>query len=63
MGNSLAAQDKQLLNKNCISNILICGSELQKSFPCEFRYHKINIEDNEQENILNYLDESIEFIK
>lgn len=62
LGNNEAAKNLQLLKKNNITSILICGYFLSEFFPNEFNYKTLEFEDNEFEIITFALVKGINFI-
>ncbi|CAK69657.1 unnamed protein product (macronuclear) [Paramecium tetraurelia] len=62
LGNYIAAKNKNLLKKYQITHILICGDFLKQKFPDDFKYHQIMIQDSLNQSILEYLDETFNFI-
>lgn len=54
---------KPLLKSLHISHILLAGSELQAFHPLEFIYKKIEIEDQNNEEIKKYFEESFNYIE
>ncbi|CAD8083437.1 unnamed protein product [Paramecium sonneborni] len=62
LGNYIAAKNKNLLKKYQITHILICGDYLKQKFPQDFQYHQINIQDSLNQSILEYLDQTYNFI-
>ena len=62
LGNNEAAKKKDLLKKNNVSAILICGYFLSEFFPDDFIYKTLEFEDNEYEIITYALVKGIDFI-
>ena len=62
LGNNEAAKNLELLKKNNITSILICGYFLSEFFPNEFIYKTLEFEDNEFEIITYSLVKGIDFI-
>jgi protein-tyrosine phosphatase len=62
LGNNEAAKNKDLLKKNNVSAILICGYFLSEFFPDDFTYKTLEFEDNEYEIITYALVKGIDFI-
>ncbi|CAD8063433.1 unnamed protein product [Paramecium primaurelia] len=62
LGNYIAAKNKKLLQKYKITDILICGDFLKQKFPQDFKYHQIMIQDSLNQSIIEYLDETFNFI-
>ena len=62
LGNNEAAKNLELLKKNNITAILICGYFLSEFYPNEFRYKTLEFEDNEFEIITYSLVKGIDFI-
>lgn len=62
LGNNEAAKNKDLLKKNNITAILICGYFLSEFFPDDFTYKTLEFEDNEYEIITYSLVKGIDFI-
>ena len=62
LGNNEAAKNLELLKKNNITSILICGYFLSEFFPNQFIYKTLEIEDNEYEIITYALIKGINFI-
>ena len=62
LGNNEAAKNLELLKKNNITSILICGYFLSEFFPNEFNYKTLEFEDNEFEIITFALVKGINFI-
>ena len=62
LGNEDTARDKNLLNKLCISNILICAEGCEPFFKNDFKYKILYIDDAIDENLLGWVKEAIEFI-
>jgi protein-tyrosine phosphatase len=63
LGNNYAAKSKNKLQEKGITHILVCGYFLHEFFPNDFIYKTIEIEDDENENIYDYIIECIEFIE
>lgn len=62
LGNNEAAKNKEILIKNNITSILICGYFLSEFFPNEYIYKTLEFEDNEHELITFALVKGIDFI-
>lgn len=62
LGNYLAAKDKNNLINLGVTHILVVGYYLTEYFPNDFVYKTIEIEDNENEDIKNYIIPVIDFI-
>jgi hypothetical protein len=62
LGNNEAAKNLELLKKNNITAILICGYFLSEFFPNEFIYKTLEFEDNEFEIITYAIVKGIDFI-
>ena len=62
LGNNEAAKNLNILKKNNITSILICGYFLSEFFPDEFIYKTLEFEDNEFEIITYALVKGIDFI-
>ena len=62
LGNNEAAKNLDILKKNNITSILICGYFLSEFFPDEFIYKTLEFEDNEFEIITYALVKGIDFI-
>lgn len=62
LGNNEAAKNLELLKKNNITAILICGYFLSEFYPKEFRYKTLEFEDNEFEIITYSIVKGIDFI-
>lgn len=63
LGNNEAAKNLELLKKNNITSILICGYFLSEFFPNQFNYKTLEFEDNEFEIITYALVKGIDFIE
>ena len=63
LGNNEAAKNLELLKKNNITSILICGYFLSEFFPNQFIYKTLEFEDNEFEIIKYALVKGIDFIE
>ena len=62
LGNNEGAKSKEELHKLGITHILVVGYFLHEYYPEEFKYKTIEVEDNDKEQIINYLLPAIEFI-
>ena len=62
LGNNEAAKNLELLKKNNITAILICGYFLSEFFPNQFIYKTLEFEDNEFEIITYAIVKAIDFI-
>lgn len=62
LGNNEGAKNLELLKKNNITGILICGYFLSEFYPNEFKYKTLEFEDNEYEIITYSLVKGIDFI-
>jgi protein-tyrosine phosphatase len=62
LGNNEAAKNLEILKKNNITSILICGYFLSEFYPNEFIYKTLEFEDNEFEIITYALVKGIDFI-
>lgn len=62
LGNKACSENYNSLKENGITNIIVCGEELQCCFPGFFEYKVINIGDYEFENIKNYFKSTYEYI-
>ena len=62
LGNNEGTKSKEELNKIGITHILVVGYFLHEYYPEEFKYKTIEVEDNDKEQIINYLLPAIEFI-
>ena len=56
------AKNKQLLEENKITHILICAGELEEKFPKNFEYKKLKVQDNPNFNIQNLFQETFEWV-
>ncbi|KAJ3047696.1 hypothetical protein HK097_011292 [Rhizophlyctis rosea] len=56
------SRDLNLLKVLHITHIVSLGVQLQSSFPSDFTYHSIDIEDDEDSNIIQHFDSSYTFI-
>jgi hypothetical protein len=63
LGDEDGARDKKLLKGYGITHILVCGKDIKKRFKDEFVYHRVEIEDSSDEDILEYFGEAFEFIE
>eukprot|EP01097_Dermamoeba_algensis_P011527 TRINITY_DN8951_c0_g1_i1.p1 TRINITY_DN8951_c0_g1~~TRINITY_DN8951_c0_g1_i1.p1 ORF type:complete len:322 (-),score=82.49 TRINITY_DN8951_c0_g1_i1:78-1001(-) len=59
----LAAQNKQLLDKNKIKFILVVGSNLKAHFPEDYNYHTIDVKDEVNEELMLHFPSAHQFIK
>lgn len=62
ISNAEQAVDSQFIRKNRIEYVLCCALELDHSFPKDIIFKKFPIRDLKRFNILNYLEEGVEFI-
>jgi len=62
ISNAEQAVDLQFIRKSKIECVLCCALELHHSFPKEIMFKKLPIRDSKRFNILNYLEEGVEFI-
>lgn len=63
IGDSASASSIDFLVDKNISHILICARELRPSFPKDFKYHKLGIQDTKRFDLSPYLEEALIFIK
>ncbi|KRX09745.1 hypothetical protein PPERSA_02617 [Pseudocohnilembus persalinus] len=64
LGSFHEAGNKELLKKNKITHILVCGSELAENYPQDFNYKKLNLRNYDwSKSLTGLFDETYEFIK
>ncbi|KAJ1949506.1 hypothetical protein EC988_004745, partial [Linderina pennispora] len=63
VGSAMAESDRAKLQEHGITHILTVASNYTPSYPNQFAYKSISIEDMEQENIIQYFPECNEYIK
>ena len=61
LGNKIGQTNKRLLKSLGITHILVVGKELAINFPEDFIYKRIPVEDDENEKISNFFEESYYF--
>ena len=63
LGNAAASKDLQFLKGKGITHVLVCADECQVCFPEHFEYKVLPLEDTIDFQILNYFQESFEFLE
>jgi len=62
LGSQQAAKNRSSLVKSRITNVIIAAEEQIPYYPNEFSYKKLDLFDDEHENIINYFDDCIQYI-
>ncbi|KAL9655066.1 hypothetical protein ABK040_008848 [Willaertia magna] len=63
LGGNASAQSKHYLKKIGITHILMVAEGLSIPFPFDFKYLKIDLKDELEENLLEYIDKCVSFIE
>jgi len=63
LGNAVASKDLQFLKGKGITHVLVCADDCQVCFPEHFEYKVLPLEDTIDFQILNYFQESFEFLE
>jgi len=63
VGNELAAQDREMLQINGITHILVAARGLGQAFPNDFQYLCFDLVDKKEENIEQYFLKAYQFIE
>jgi len=63
LGNYDGQRERNKLNDIGITNILVCGNFFQKFYPNDFIYYVVEIDDNYEQNIIDFFEETYLYIE